>query len=185
MVPLHRPDLPVAVKMRNDWKLLCSFFKRDWEFEDYPIYACPWIPDAVPKPFPWQAYIIHWPSMHAGGKSGTEAIEKLRERFESYKRENKLPRPGRYRRSKIKFPATDRIVRHQQLKTEFVEDILQLPFAFISNESSLMDFDSVSLTPQQLVERIRSYYGVDVSDIPDAKIADIFDRIARTRGNKE
>ncbi len=94
-------------------------------------------------------------------------------------------RPDQNRRPKLEFAASERIDRHAQLRTEFVEHILCLPWAFISDESSLMDFDSENPTPQQLVERIKSYYGVDVSDVPGAKIVDILDRIAANRAKAQ
>src|SRR5262249_40868869 len=97
------------------------------------------------------------------------------------KQENSLPRPGRYRRTMPEFAPTVRISSHQLLKAEFVKNILRFPFAFISDESTLMDFDSEKSTPQELAERIRDFYGVDVSDIPGGKVVDIFDRIAAKR----
>ena len=181
MVPLNRPDLPVAVKMRNDWKLLCSFFKRDWEFDDYAVYVCPWIPDALPKPFPWQAYIIHWPFMHAGGMNGPEAIEKLRKKFESYVRDGaRLPRPGWQRGPQTNVPPTERIAGHWKLKHEFLENIV-FPWALISDDSTLLDLDSDRASPEDLAERIRNYFGVNVSDVSHEKIVDIFDRIEAKR----
>jgi hypothetical protein len=55
--------------------------------------------------------------------------------------------------------------------------VLRLDWAWISDESSLWDFHHQE-TNAALVAKIREVYGVDVSDIESANLADILDRIA-------
>jgi hypothetical protein len=76
------------------------------------------------------------------------------------------------------FAARKRIEQHRDLEKDFVNRILELPWAFISDESSLWDFHT-DLTNNNLVRKILAIYGVDVSDVPKGNIADILDLIAR------
>ena len=76
------------------------------------------------------------------------------------------------------FAARKRIDQHPDLEKDFIHRILELPWAFISDESSLWDFHH-DLTNEAFVEKIRGVYGIDVSDIRQGNIADILVRIAR------
>ena len=58
--------------------------------------------------------------------------------------------------------------------------ILNLDWAWISDESSLWDFHS-SKDNGELIAKIREIYGVDVSDIESARLSEILDRIASNR----
>ena len=60
--------------------------------------------------------------------------------------------------------------------------MLNLDWAFVSDESSLWDFHS-SDDNKDLIEKINEVYGVDVSDIQSAKLWQIFDRIASNRAS--
>ena len=113
--------------------------------------------------------------MFGDGETEIEALEKLRENFESHKRTGKkLPRPGT--RVPIEFAARDRLARHAKLQEDFVRRVLDIQWAWISDESSLWDFHKDE-TNAQLVEKILTIYRVDVSDISSGNLADIFDRI--------
>jgi hypothetical protein len=187
MVPLHRHDFlkTVNMNMRRARKFLSSFFKRDWKFEDYPVYSCPWIAYAFPTPFPWQAFIICWSGMHAGGNTASDAIKNLRTKFESFKQENELPRPGR---DWPPFSMRDSVFYYEELLMDFVHNILiqnRLPSVHISDDSTLMDFDCDGTTPMEYAERIRDRFGVDVSDISGGKLVDIFKRIAAKRAEEK
>jgi hypothetical protein len=76
------------------------------------------------------------------------------------------------------FAARKRIDQHPDLEKDFIHRILELPWAFVSDESSLWDFHS-DLTNDAFVAKIHAIFGVDVSDIPKGNIADILDLIAR------
>jgi hypothetical protein len=56
--------------------------------------------------------------------------------------------------------------------------VLNLDWAFISDESSLWDFHEAK-TNEALIARIKEVYGVDVSDIESAKLPEILERIAK------
>lgn len=59
------------------------------------------------------------------------------------------------------FAARKRIEQHADLEKDFTNRILELPWAFISDELSLWDFHS-DLTNDNLVRKILATYGVDV-----------------------
>jgi hypothetical protein len=76
------------------------------------------------------------------------------------------------------FAERKRIEQHPDLEKDFINRILELPWAFISDESSLWDYHA-DLTNDNLVRKINAIYRVDVSGIPKGNIADILDLIAR------
>ena len=114
--------------------------------------------------------------MWGAGNTRLEALDNLRKHFEQFKATNEnLPRPGS--KVPIRFAATTRVDRHAKLATDFVIRVLGIEWAWISDESSLDDFHEEE-TDDMLIQKIRSIYGVDVSDIAGGNLADILDRIA-------
>jgi len=117
--------------------------------------------------------------MMGAGKTKHEALADLRKNFENFKANGrKLPRPGT--RVPIEFASSSRLDMHAELSADFTRRVLELPWAFLSDESSLFDFHEDE-TNDVLVEKIRTVYGVDVSDIPNGNLADIFERIAKIK----
>jgi len=171
----------VTFQTRAAWKRLTSTFKSEWTIGDYPINTRFHRPsEASPssrlKPFLWTATVVNWPGMSGGGNTRQEALEDLRIRFQQFKATNKeLPRPGT--KVPIQFATRTRVDGHAELAKDFTERILGLEWAWISDESSLWDFHDEG-TNDALIQKIRSTYGVDVSDISSGNLADIFDRIA-------
>jgi hypothetical protein len=167
------------------WKRFTSTFKSEWTIEDYPISVrahslSESLLTSRLKPHPWTATMINWPGMSGGGDSRPEALEELRKAFERFKAGKKqLPRPGT--KVPIQFAATTRVGRHAYLTKEFIQRVLEIEWAWISDESSLGDFHDGE-SNKKLIDKIRIVYGVDVSDIPDGNLAAIFDRIAEKSG---
>jgi len=159
---------------------LISFIKTEWTIESYPIRVSFQPATEVSyasrqKPIPWSASVINWPAMSGNGNTKQEALAELRRRFDDFKAsENKLPRPGT--KVPIEFAARNRVEQHPELAKEFVQQILEVEWAWVSDESSLWDFHCEE-TNDRFVEKIRQVYGVDVSDIPSGNLADIFERI--------
>jgi hypothetical protein len=170
------------------WKRLLSFFKTTWKLEDYPI-RCSYTPLPEPppgrlQPLSWRATIVNWIGVFGNGVTKAEALDSLRDSFDRFKqRTPKLPRPGSKFATKIEFANADRIATHPELAKEFIQNVLQLPWAFMSNGSSLYDFHDEE-TNQKYHERIREFYGVDVSDIESGNLADILDRISSLNTKK-
>jgi hypothetical protein len=117
------------------------------------------------------------------GDTEEEAFKDLEKSFSATKAERaksgkKLPRPGTH--VEIEFASRERVRARPELAEDFVRRVLNLDWAWISDESSLWDFHS-SHDNQALIARIKQVYGVDVSDIESAKLWQILDRIAASR----
>jgi hypothetical protein len=178
----------VKNRIRAWWKWLLSLFKRDWNLSDYPISVReheidPSYVGTRLKQHRYTAQIVNWWVISGGGDTKTEALQELQRRFATVKTEKasdgkKLPRPGTH--VEIEFAPTELANAHAELAEDFTRRVLNLDWAFISDESSLWDFHS-SDDNQDLIAKINEVYGVDVSDIQSAKLWQILDRIAAGR----
>jgi predicted RNase H-like HicB family nuclease len=170
----------IAWRAQASWKRFTSTFKDRWTLDDYPIRVRFQKPAASPdasrrKLIPWFADVISWPAISGHGETREEAIAALRSRFEEFVASGEsLPRPGT--RVPFKIAPSDRVSQHPDLAKDFTERVLNLDWVFITDKSSLWDFHSDE-TNDKCVDAIRRVYGVDVSDITSANLADIFDRI--------
>jgi hypothetical protein len=86
----------------------------------------------------------------------------------------RLPKQGA--NAPVEFASSQRVDANPGLREDFVRRVLQMDWAFISDESSLWDFHG-ELSNAELQERINDVYGVDVSDIESGNVADILKRI--------
>jgi hypothetical protein len=174
----------IAWQARAVWTRLTSVLKREWTIDDYPIRV--WrLPATEPsgksrlKPLQWTAQIFNWPGISGSANSKVEALEELRKNFDRFKAAKpNLPRPGT--KVPIEFAANARVGQHSELAKDFVKRVLDVDWAWISDESSLWDFHGDE-TNESLTDKIRDIYGVDVSDISDGNLADIFDRILQRK----
>ena len=173
--------LNLVLQARALHKRLTSHFKSEWMIDDYPIRTKHFPTEGRSnsgrrKHVPWVALVINWPGLAGTGDTKREALEQLKSNFENHKNSGKkLPRPGVH--VPVEFGSRVRLEHHSDLEKDFVSRVLCLPWAFLSDESSLWDFHDEATNDSFLV-RIRSIYGVDVSDIESGNLADIFDRIA-------
>ena len=172
-------------KIRAWWKYLLSLFKTDWSLSDYPIRVRKQDidPDYIGtrlKQYRYSAQIVNWWVVSGNGDTEQEARQDLQKHFSSTREERaksgkKLPRPGTH--VEIDFASRERVDAHPELTEDFVRRVLNLDWAWISDESSLWDFHSED-NNQALIVKINEIYGVDVSDIESAKLWQILDRIA-------
>ena len=79
----------------------------------------------------------------------------------------------------LMFAAQELISANPELNEDFIRKVLNLDWAWISDESSLWDFHTDD-TNEKMWAKILEVYGVDVSDIESAKLTEIFNRIAET-----
>ena len=168
-------------------KYLMSFFKRDWDVEDYPLrffrQKGESTHESVPRhPMPWRVHIINWWLMRGFGASRDQALEDLRGNFKRYKeRHGLLHRPGTNVPIEIEFEARTRVAVHEDLAMEFFPRVLGMEYGtilYLSDVSSLRDFGERT-SVQDFQNRIWQVYGVDVSDIEDGNLAAIFERISK------
>ena len=170
----------IRLQARALWARVASHFKAEWTLDDYPIIFRFQQTSASSlaarlKPVSWSACIVNWPGPTGAGGSKSEALADLRKNFDEFKLNNRLPRPGT--RVRVQFASTNRVDGHLALAKDFLKRILDLDWAWISDESCLSDFHTQE-TDGFLIEKIRAVYAVDVSDISNGNLAEIFDRIA-------
>ena len=167
------------------WKFLLSFRKCDWLLEDYPIIVRRQheTNQQLGKPgrFTLPAYyarIVNW-TLSGTGNTAADALEDLRESFKKV-RENRpsMPRPGT--QVPLEFASQERIAANSALADEFLLSVLGVEGAWISDESSLWDFTTEE-SLDGCYARIRSLYGVDVSDIAGGNLAEIIERIVHSK----
>jgi len=184
-----------TTRMRNRifaaWKRLLSFRKPAWTVDDYPIRVMRREPDATfsaPRfsQHLYLAYIVNG-AITGSGNTPTEAMACLRQNFESIlqrRKEEALPaiRPGA--NWPIEFAAHEKVSADESLSEDFIQKVLGLNWAWISDESRLWDFHTEQ-TNELLVAKIREVYGVDVSDIESARLWEIFERIKRPKAAED
>lgn len=169
------------------WKFCLSFHKSEWELDDYPVVIREQkidldLADLTERCVqqPYLARVLNWWVLTGGGNTPQEAMQDLVVQFERMKndrqREGKLmPRPGT--KVPIEFAPSVRVYAHPELTNDFIQRVLGLDWAFISDGSSLGDFHTEE-TNDVLHAKIKQVYGVDVSDIESGNLAAILDRIA-------
>ena len=174
-------------RLRNGWKWLLSFRKREWEFDDYPILIREQETDSEPllprlKMHRYVAQIDRW-YISGAGDTCDEALIELKKSYRSAL-ENRAgkgkaqPRPGT--QVEIEFAPQERVMADADLAQDFIERVLELEWAWISDESSLWDFHGDENNDVHY-KKIKEIYGVDVSDIESAKLSEILERIAAHR----
>jgi hypothetical protein len=89
-----------------------------------------------------------------------------------------MPRPGTH--VPLTFASQERISANSALAREFLQSVLGVEGAWISDESSLWDF-TMEDSLDDCFAKIRSLYGVDVSDVPGGNLAGILERIAQSK----
>jgi hypothetical protein len=181
----------MANRILAAWKWLLSFTKPEWSVDDYPIRVTKQEPDSAfsaPRfsQHHYRAYIVN-AAITGSGDTPVEAIACLRQNFESIirrRKEEALPaiRPGA--NWPIEFASQEKISGDKNLSEDFIQKVLGLDWAWISDESSLWDFHT-ELTNDHLVVKIREVYGVDVSDIASARLWEILERIKHLKAAEQ
>lgn len=167
--------MKAARRVKRAWYYVRSFFRRPWRFADYPVVVHRQEPGADDSAAPPEYLAMIDGMMLAGlGDTPESARAQLAERFENYRAtHDAVPRPGT--QAPITFAAATRVEAHGTLRDEFVERVLRMEWAFISDESSLTEF------PEDVDEygrRIMLLYGVDIDQLADRRISTVLDAIA-------
>jgi hypothetical protein len=139
-------------------------------------------PEVLPSRLEKHRYVAHILGWHISGDgdSRSEAIQALEAEFVAAKSRmtaegEPTPRPGV--QVPIKFASQTGLEKHSILAEDFIHRVLQLDWAWISDESSLWHFHT-NETNDKLLAKIKEVYGVDVSDIQSGSLTEILDRIA-------
>lgn len=165
------------------WKFVLSFLKSEsaWEMKDYPIRTRQQDtsdftgPERL-RPCPWVASIIRW-NVIGCGATKAEAIQNLQGVLDSHRASGwEVPRPGI--RVPLQLAPDEQITLSGEVRVDFITRVLELEWAWLSDESSLWDFHAEE-NNDSYYQRILAVYGVDVSDVPNANISEILKRIPR------
>ena len=89
-----------------------------------------------------------------------------------------LPKP--WERKELEFASDEKILKNESFAVEFFDKILGMDFykGFFSDETYLEHFycddDKEGITKKGIIEKVKSYYGVDIGDVYDSSLPDIF-----------
>lgn len=173
-------------QLRALGRWLTSHRKRSWTLADYPIKvrSNPIIAELANVPAPkFVAQVVNWWTMSGVGDTPAEALADLARAVEAHRASvGSLPRPGS--RVPIEFATSDRIASLWHIAERFLPDVLDIDPSdvFLSDESTLWDFAFGQESVAPLVARTREVFGVDISDIEDGNLVQIFTRLdARDR----
>ncbi|MDQ0059985.1 hypothetical protein [Paenibacillus harenae] len=165
--------------INRTYKFLFSFFKSNWNLQDYPIeFRQQQLLNL--SEYPWEARIINWYWMNGDGQSKTEAYLKLKEKFNKYKSEGHLlPRPGR--KIQLTYASVERMDQYENEAVHFFKEILEMDYyeMFVSDKTSMYDFCWTDEMLNEKYIQIQEIYGVQIEDIEGLMIADILQRISR------
>lgn len=157
-------------------KMLISYFKKSWGFDDYPLDV--WFnPNTEQEDIKYGAGFVNWHLFVTHGKKKEDAVANLRLLFEEYKNNNiELPRPGTT--VPIKFAQNTLIERNEEIAADFFDKIIKMNFydCFISDLTSLHDFD---VNINEAVKNIKLIYNI----VPDEDLilSKIFRQIEEER----
>ncbi|NYF51640.1 hypothetical protein [Tunturiibacter gelidoferens] len=117
------------------------------------------------------------------GDTPSAAKEKLKESFGTVRNRRledgkPLVRPGRS--WPVEFASQEQVNEYEALSEDFIHRVLDLDWAWISDQSSLWDFNEEG-DNSRLNAKIMEVYGVDVSDIQSGRLVAIFERIVQSR----
>jgi hypothetical protein len=164
-------------------KRIVSHFKKNWDFEDYPMKT--WKnQNAREEKVTYGAGIINWYWMLEFDETPEKALAKLKGKFKLYKENNdNLPRPGK--KVPIEFASTNKLDIYENTAVHFFKNVLEMNYydGFYSDGSSLSDFEwadnneEISKRREKILGRILSLYNVDINDIYYEPFWKIFGRI--------
>lgn len=174
----------INLAMNKIIKRLTSYFKKNWDIDEYPVESYR-NKNAMDDNVKFGARIKGWSGMVGYGETKEKAFENLKEHFKLFKDNNELPRPGT--KVSFKYALTQEIERHEVIAVDFFDKILRLNYyaCFVSDESSLGDFDSLEGDDNpndfkgKIIKRVLDTYGVDISDVYDSYLVDVFQKLKR------
>jgi hypothetical protein len=83
----------------------------------------------------------------------------------------------------LDYAETKRVKSHEDLTIDFLDKILGLNYydCFISDETSLADFNEDEEFKLDIIGKVKDIYGVDITDTFDKKLVDVLDKIKSKR----
>lgn len=98
--------------------------------------------------------------------------------FSKFRKKN----PDRFKNAKFEYASTDIIDRFAEIKAEFMKDIFELSDEdyLISDESLISDM-FMDWKEEEIRERIKEKYGINIEDVGDTLFCDIFSQIHKNK----
>ncbi len=169
-----RPTVSQMKQIRALYKYVKSYFKNEWDFNDYPLET--WRNTNSNEPdIKFGASFTNWILFTAHGPTKQSAINNLEANFKDYKRNNnELPRPGK--KVPIQYAETERIDNLEDIAVDFFDKIIEINYydCFISDMTSLFDFD---LDTDEALVKIKKEYNIEPKG--DLFLVDIFEEIKK------
>ncbi|MGZ5283783.1 MAG: hypothetical protein ACXWEY_16020 [Bacteroidia bacterium] len=148
-------------KIKAFYKLILSYFKKQWNFEDYPLEI--WInKNAEQEEIKYVASLTNWSLFIERGETLEIAKQKLKDKFLAYRKDNsKIPRPGSF--VPIQYASTVEIEKYENVAVDFFNRIIEIDYdsCFISDESSLYDF---GFEKEEAFRKIKSEYNIEPNE---------------------
>jgi hypothetical protein len=163
-------------KLISFYKYILSFTKATWQLEDYPVYFSNQVTTPeTPDIFPWVARISNW-HLSGLGQSKESALADLQTKFENYRNENTLPRPGV--KMPLQFSETDKIDTFGDFAYEFVEKTYGVMPFFMSDLTSMSDFGT-SEELEEMHNAIQTIYGFNSREYESRPLWELLAAIQR------
>jgi len=157
------------------------------KISDYPVFYYK-NKSAQQENIKFGVRILFWTGMVGHGKNFKEAFGKLSEKFDLYKKNNEyLPKP--LERKRLEFASDEKMLKNECFAVEFFDKILGMDFykGFFSDETYLeffycdVDDDKKERIKKGIIEKVKSCYGVDIRDVYDFALPDVFEFIDKNR----
>ncbi len=152
----------------------------DFDLSDYPLFYYK-NKNAQQSNIRYCVRILFWAGMVGYGTNHKEAFLKLQESFETYKANNAyLPKP--WERKELEFASDERLLKYESFAVDFFDKILGMDFynGFFSDGSCLDHFycnyddDKKKKIEQGIIDKVKSTYGVDIQEVYDSALPDLF-----------
>lgn len=159
-------------------KRIASYFKSEWDVDDYPIRFKEQGKDEPSLPR-WSAQIVNWWQISGTGNTKQEAKERLSKSLSAAKEyKGYLPRPGSG--FPVEFASADELEKYWSVVSRIIDEVLGYDpnGIFVSDGSSLWDFagDEGISTYQH---KIHEVFGTDVSHIESGNLVEISKHISK------
>ncbi|WP_428768503.1 hypothetical protein V1L52_07765 [Treponema sp. HNW] len=150
------------------------------KISDYPVFYYK-NKNAQQENIKFGVRILFWTGMVGHGKNFKEAFVKLCENFDLYKKNNEyVPKP--WEKKELEFASAKKILENENFAVEFFDKILGTDFykGFYSDETYLehfycdVDADKKKRIKKGIIDKVKSYYNIDISDVYDFALPDVF-----------
>ena len=171
--------IPFTLRNRNK--------QVDFDLSDYPLFYYK-NKNTQQSNIRYCVRILFWAGMVEHGTNYKEAFLKLQESFETYKANNAyLPKP--WERKELEFASDERLLKYESFAVDFFDKILGMDFynGFFPDGSCLDHFycnyddDKKKKIEQGIIDKVKSTYGVDIQEVYDSALPDLFKFIIDNR----